>query len=342
MLVSEMTFLRDHWHPVADAAAVAGPTTVRLFGEDYVLWPTGDGGFAMADPFCPHRSAHLAGGWVEGRNLVCPYHGWRFDGSGSCTLIPQLDRGLPTPPKADLATYPVVVRYGLVWACIGDPVSDGPPRWIEAEEADERGWRVYVEFFERWQVAAPRIIDNNLDSSHVAYVHRNSFGDPGSARMPPQDLQPTASGGFRSRLASSQPGLGVQLGLTTDETVRFERVSETELLAPLTTRTRMWFSGTGPDYCFYGAASPVDDEHSIFVRLSALSGTPEEQPWERFHAFGTRVKEEDRVILESTVPDFPVDITSEVHLRCDKVTLEYRRYLARCLGATPTAMKESA
>jgi hypothetical protein len=158
--------------------------------------------------------------------------------------------------------------------------------------------------------------------------------------MPPQDLRPTPSGGFRSRLASSQPGLGVQLGVTTDETVRFDRVSETELLGPLTTRTRMWFHGAGPDYCFYGAASPVDDEHSIFVRLSALSGTPEEQPWDRFHAFGARVKEEDRVVLESTVPDFPVDITSEVHLRCDKVTLEYRRYLARCLG--PTAIKESA
>ena len=27
---------------------------------------------------CPHRRARLSGGTVEGRELVCPYHGYRF------------------------------------------------------------------------------------------------------------------------------------------------------------------------------------------------------------------------------------------------------------------------
>ena len=348
MLVSEMTFLRDHWYPVAaiDGCAdtaepasldVAGPRitadrplAVRLLGEDYVLFATGDGGYALTEPFCPHRSAHLSGGWVDGGELVCPYHGWRFDGGGGCTHIPQLDEHLPTPPRAALRTFPAVARYGVVWVCVGTPVTADPPTWVEAEEG---GWRLYVEFFEQWQVSAPRIVDNNLDSSHVAYVHRSTFGSPDDALLPPIELERTERG-FVSWLPQEQKGIGTQMGVTDDETRRFQRVGETELLAPLTSRTRIRFGGDGPDYCFFGTATPVDDGHSIYMRLSALSGSPDVQPWSRFHEFGTRVKEEDRIILESTVADFPVDITSEVHLRCDKVTLEYRKHLARLVSGT--------
>ena len=339
MLVSEMTFLWDHWYPVAEAATLTGPTAIELLGEQLVVWPLGDGTFAASEAFCPHRSAHLAGGWITDGQLVCPYHGWRFDGTGRCTHIPQLDANLPTPSRAALRTYPVVEQYGMIWTCIGDePVSDAPPVWVEAE----LGWRLHVEFFEEWHVAAPRIIDNNLDQSHVAYVHMNTFGDPGQATMPHVDVVPNAVGGFSSQLASSQPGVGVQLGLTDDETEQFERVSEVELLAPLTTRTRLRYGGERPDYAFFGAAVPIDDSRSMYMRLTLLSGTEQQQPWDTFHAFGTRVKEEDRIILESTLDDFPVDITSEVHLRCDKVTLEYRKYLIRQLTPSPVRLRATA
>jgi phenylpropionate dioxygenase-like ring-hydroxylating dioxygenase large terminal subunit len=328
VLVSEMTFLRDYWYPVAEAATVDAPRAVRLFGEQFVLWPSGEGAFTLADTFCPHRSANLVGGWVDGGDIVCPYHGWRFDGSGHCTLVPQMDPGLPAPPRAALRTYPTAVRYGMVWACIGtNPVDAEPPVWREA--ADHPEWRFFVEFFEQWEAAAPRIIDNNLDASHVAYVHRTTFGDPDDALLPPIALEPTGTGGFSTRLHATQKGIGRQNGAAADEHVRFERVNEIELLAPMTTRTRLYFGGHGHDYCFFGAATPVDDHHAMYMRLSALAGPEDEQPWESFHEFGKRVKEEDRVILESTEPDFPVDVTSEVHLRSDRTTLEYRRYLMR-------------
>jgi phenylpropionate dioxygenase-like ring-hydroxylating dioxygenase large terminal subunit len=330
LLVSEMAFLRDYWHPVATAADVrasqGAPRRVRLFGQEYVLWQAEGSEPAMSDPYCPHRAADLATGWIDGRDLVCPYHGWRFDDAGACTHIPQLDAGLPVPPKAKLHTYPVLERYGVLWTCVGTPVSDGPPRWAEAEEG---GWRLYVEFFEQWNVAAPRIIDNNLDQSHLAYVHRTTFGDPDDAVLPHYGVEPTPGGGFTARIPQEQKGIGLQMGVTDDETQRFERIGEIELFAPLTTRTRIYYGGTGPDYCFYGAATPVDDQHSIYMRLTALSGTEEEQPFEPFTSFGRRVKEEDRIVLEATYPDFSLDITSEVHLRCDKSTLEYRKYLAR-------------
>lgn len=221
---------------------------------------------------------------------------------------------------------PVIERYGLVWVCVGRPVTPAPPPW---PEVDEGGWRMKVEFFEEWSVAAPRIIDNNLDASHVAFVHRSTFGDPTDARLTPPVIEWFDDVRFRSTLRTRLPGLGIQLGVTDDESCRFDRITETELLAPLTTRIRLHYGGVGPDYSFYGVATPIDDHTSIYVRLTALAGTPEEQPWERFCDFGRRVTAEDRAVLETTDPDFPLDITSEVHLRCDAPTIAYRRALAR-------------
>ncbi len=38
-----------------------------------------EGKFFAIDNHCPHRGGPLADGVVEGNNVVCPWHGWRFD-----------------------------------------------------------------------------------------------------------------------------------------------------------------------------------------------------------------------------------------------------------------------
>jgi hypothetical protein len=119
----------------------------------------------------------------------------------------------------------------------------------------------------------------------------------------------------------------------TDETLRFERITEVELLDMMHTRILLAYNGLAPDYCFYGSATPLDDNRSLYVRVSALAGTPEEQPYDMFWDFSRRVTEEDKVVLESTDPDFPLEATSEVHLRADRTTLEYRRLLAAAARA---------
>ena len=36
------------------------------------------GQFHAIDDFCPHMGASLAGGYVEGGIVTCPWHAWRF------------------------------------------------------------------------------------------------------------------------------------------------------------------------------------------------------------------------------------------------------------------------
>lgn len=46
---------------------------------------------AISQDFCPHRLAPLSEGRVEADGqLLCAYHGWRFDSTGKCTDLPQV------------------------------------------------------------------------------------------------------------------------------------------------------------------------------------------------------------------------------------------------------------
>jgi nitrite reductase (NADH) small subunit/3-phenylpropionate/trans-cinnamate dioxygenase ferredoxin subunit len=38
----------------------------------------GDGQFRAIDDACPHQGASLAEGYVEGGEVACPWHAWRF------------------------------------------------------------------------------------------------------------------------------------------------------------------------------------------------------------------------------------------------------------------------
>lgn len=65
---------------------------------------------------CPHRLAPLSEGRVdkEGR-LECPYHGWSFNGDGSCATIPQEQpggRGATQSPRACVQSYMTQVSQG--------------------------------------------------------------------------------------------------------------------------------------------------------------------------------------------------------------------------------------
>jgi nitrite reductase/ring-hydroxylating ferredoxin subunit len=40
---------------------------------------------------CPHEGGQLCNGWIEGDEVVCPLHGYKFDlKTGSCSTDPKL------------------------------------------------------------------------------------------------------------------------------------------------------------------------------------------------------------------------------------------------------------
>jgi NAD(P)H-dependent nitrite reductase small subunit len=51
--------------------------TVTVAGKLIAVFRCGDG-FHAIDDMCPHMGASLAGGYVEGGIVTCPWHAWRF------------------------------------------------------------------------------------------------------------------------------------------------------------------------------------------------------------------------------------------------------------------------
>lgn len=94
-----------HWYPVAPICDLdkRRPHAKTVMGLDLVVWwDRTKGQWQVFDDRCPHRLAPLSEGRIDpwGR-LQCVYHGWCFDGSGSCKYIPQApDDG---PPVSNFA-----------------------------------------------------------------------------------------------------------------------------------------------------------------------------------------------------------------------------------------------
>jgi phenylpropionate dioxygenase-like ring-hydroxylating dioxygenase large terminal subunit len=126
--------LFDFWYPAMLSRAVRGAKSLAktlLLGQPVLVGRDAEGrAFAMRD-ICPHRGIPLSCGRVEGRDIECCYHGWRFDvHSGTCTDIPSLtDDSRIKPEKIHATYYPCVERDGYVWVFMADSRSSAlaPP-----------------------------------------------------------------------------------------------------------------------------------------------------------------------------------------------------------------------
>ena len=76
---------------------------VKVGKRDIALARVGDEFFALSN-VCRHAFAPLADGVLEGYEVMCPWHGWRYD----------VRDGRTDHPNADVSTYPVTVRGGYV------------------------------------------------------------------------------------------------------------------------------------------------------------------------------------------------------------------------------------
>src|SRR5712691_4004002 len=112
--------LRRFWQPVAVSHAVkpGSAKLLRVMGEDLTLY-RGEGGRAhLVGGRCAHRLTLLHTGWVQGDDIRCIYHGWKYDGAGRCNEAPA--EGAATAAKVKIAGYPVHEYCGLIFAYMGE------------------------------------------------------------------------------------------------------------------------------------------------------------------------------------------------------------------------------
>ncbi|KAM0827212.1 hypothetical protein ACQ4PT_068352 [Festuca glaucescens] len=112
----------DQWYPFAPVCDLdpGAPHGKTVLGLRVVAWyDRAVDEWRVFDDACPHRLAPLSEGRIDDKGrLQCVYHGWCFDGRGSCQFIPQapaLGPPVHKNSKACVASYPSVVQNNILW-----------------------------------------------------------------------------------------------------------------------------------------------------------------------------------------------------------------------------------
>ena len=328
MLVTKQPALRRFWYPVMPVAQLAdGPKPFTLLGQNIVLWRDGDGQPAALIDRCCHRTAKLSLGFVADGAISCGYHGWTFDRAGHCIRVPQA-KDQSRVPKFTVDAYRAEARYGYVWVCLGEPLAPIP----DVPEAHEPGFRQIDEFCERWNCGALRVMENSFDNAHFSYVHRASFGDvenpePAVFSFTEHDW------GFEahSLVPVRNPDLQKKnLGIEGDRLVRDNLRT---WWMPFCRKLRIKYP-TGLHHVIITAATPIDDDHSQIIQFAFRNDREADAPAKDIIAFDRQVTSEDRLVLESTEFDSPLNAASgeEFHMPSDKPSLIMRRRLMALLA----------
>ncbi|MEM7797642.1 MAG: aromatic ring-hydroxylating dioxygenase subunit alpha [Chloroflexota bacterium] len=316
--MSDPVLIND-WHPVAAVVELneKNPLPVRLLGEDLVVWRA-DGEICVWRDLCIHRGAKLSRGNLVGSLLACPYHGWRYNVSGRCEHIPAHPEVTP-PTKAKAQTYPIEIKYGLIWTTLGDP-KQPIPTFDEWENKTYRNIPSGPYFFE---AAGPRVIENFLDVSHFPFVHAGSLGDPHHPEIQNYRAEITEDGIIAKDITVWQPDPD-GTGVGGDVTYTYK------VFRPL---CAYFVKTKGPSFAAMYAVCPIDESHTKgWVLMSMNYGW--ETPEADIIAFQDRVTGEDIPVVESQRPELlPLDLQAELHLKSDRTAIAYRRWLKQ-LGVT--------
>ncbi len=173
--VREVGINPNYWYPLGWAknlqpgqvmAATVWQQPIAVFRDD-------TGAVYALEDACPHKGVELHKGEVQGQHLLCPYHGWEFNGDGECVSIPYYprDRKLPC---AQARSFPVREAYDLIWVFPGEAKLAETVPFPEVPEYGDRNWLqvpITGHFGAHFSIAN----ENALDVFH-GHLHKNLQG----------------------------------------------------------------------------------------------------------------------------------------------------------------------
>lgn len=314
-MIDDPVLIND-WHPVTSWAQLETVPllAVRLLGEDLVLWRDGAQLMAWQD-LCIHRGTRLSLGKIRAGCVECPYHGWVYNQAGRCVHIPAHPQQTP-PIKAQVKTYQVQERYGLVWVCLGEPTHDLPPL---PEWGDARFTVALCGPFAHIPAHGPRLIENFLDAAHFAFVHEGVLGDPSRAEIGDYEVHPLAGG------LESDPVEVYQPHPYGDDAGKVAYVYRA--FRPLTAHFNKYSPNATNGLLL--TITPHDELDSTVWFIVATTTMSDAVALQR--AYTPRIAAifaQDQRIVETQRPELlPLDLQAELHLRSDRMAVAYRKWL---------------
>ncbi len=325
--------LLNDWHVVAVSSEITpgNLASLMLLERELVAWRDAHGEVHVWEDLCIHRGARLSKGFIRDDKVVCPYHGWNYDASARCVLMPAAPSEAPLK-KARAIAHQTTEKYGLVWVCLGTPLHDVPefPQW------NDPSYKKVLCGPYKFR-SGYRAVENFVDPTHFPFVHAGVNGildnpdpilpyevDESAAGLATSEIRVTQPFGdprnipviayyaykclrplvayFSKRVVISDPERAAQ-GSPDD---RFSTYLTVQMLSPVESIVRIWCA-------MNFSPSPSDVE----VRLRQ-----------------DLVYAQDSAIVDTQRPErIPLELRHELHHRTDLLSQKYRSWL-RQMGIT--------
>ncbi|MGA7779845.1 MAG: Rieske 2Fe-2S domain-containing protein [Paraburkholderia sp.] len=253
--------LRRFWHPIAVSrdVEVGKAKAVRLLGEDLTLYRGESGDAYLVAGRCAHRLTMLHTGWVEGEEIRCMYHGWKYDSDGKCVGRPA--EKSCREPNIRIAAYPVREYSGLIFTYIGD---GEPPEFdLPRKDVFEHDGMLLFQRKEIWPCNWLQHVENSLDAVHVSFAHQmgkvGAFGEAITQAVPEVSYRETEAG-----ICQTAVRVGSQVRVS-DWTFPYGN----HVLIPSADREDPWIETSH-------WMVPIDDERTMRIALFAVPSTTAE------------------------------------------------------------------
>jgi len=170
-------YLRDFWQPVSLSSDLTPGQALplKIMGEDFTFYRGIDGQPVITAPGCPHRQTRLSLGTVEGNDIRCLFHGWKFNSDGVCLEAPG--QGPRLVERTTVKTYPARDHHGLIFGFFGE---GAPPALPDVEGFSKKYGRDMMLARVTDTGTYRRLcnyyinVENALDIAHVPFTHRLS------------------------------------------------------------------------------------------------------------------------------------------------------------------------
>jgi phenylpropionate dioxygenase-like ring-hydroxylating dioxygenase large terminal subunit len=324
--------LKNFWYACEFSHAVINqPKQIELWKQKIVLYRDASGKIVALKDICPHRGTALSSGKVEQDCLRCPYHGWKFGSDGICIEIPANQPSISIPKKARVNSYPVQEKYGFVWLFWGDLSLDESPPVPSLPEFSDSSWRsLYLEL--EFNAHYTRLLENFTDPVHPIFVHANSFGN-GIAKEPhflAKGKVFLSEWGGNTVLIVEQPT--PKSGLYWKYTYsKQQQEVKTELgfRMPNVTLLSLNFKYAINQYfCLV----PIDENRTLVKIIQFRNFLTYFWADILFRHLILQGLQEDRLVVEKQLPQaVPDDLTAELNVAGDALSVAYRKLRKKCL-----------
>lgn len=311
--------INNQWYAVLSSHKVRRGRVIgaRRFGENMVFFRDDAGVLGCVTDKCAHRGASLAKGCMKDGNLQCPFHGIEYDMNGKCVHIPSEGRASVNDySRFDLKHWAVQEVGGIVFLWYGDSEPAGEPDVFDIFTDSSY---TYDHTEDSWGVDYSRVIENQLDVSHLPFVHRTTIGrggktlvnGPKTVWLDDNTMQTSAN----NEVDTGQTPLSGKDSIIKTTNLNFKFPN-------------MWLNHVSDKIQILAFFIPVDDDNSIialrfYTKLTGKKSIDKCIAW-----FGSRankvVERQDKRIVITQLPKKTGLKMGENLVSADKPIIEYR------------------